>query len=67
MSENLLNEILARHGVEDAHEFLDRSDNLPIERAPDPDVRMRGSVHQIKGMLSNRKSVQVRLSELKHV
>jgi hypothetical protein len=63
MAKNLLTDLLARHGVSDAHEFLDRSEDAPLKRAPDPDVRMRGGVHR----MSDRKSVQGRISELKHV
>lgn len=67
MTENLLTKLLARHGVNDAHEFLDKSNDAPIKRAPDPDVHMRGSVHQMKNLMSDRKSIQERFSELKHV
>ncbi|TPI64256.1 hypothetical protein FJ420_17180 [Mesorhizobium sp. B3-1-3] len=68
MNGNRLNDILTRHGVADAHELLESiSDGVRIRRAQDPDVHMRGSIHQMKDLVSTPESVQDGFSQLEHL
>jgi hypothetical protein len=67
MTENVLNKILARHGISDAHDFMEKNEDANMKRSSIPDVIMRGSVHQMKNMISTRMSVQERFSKLKHL
>jgi hypothetical protein len=68
MNANRLNDILARHGVSDAHLALDSfMDKAPIKRTDEPDVHMRGSVHQMKDLVTTRESVQIEFSQLEHL
>lgn len=65
---NRLYDILARHGVTDPHALLDRaSESVPVTRTNEPDVHMRGSVHQMLDLVSTPESVQKGFSELKHL
>jgi len=64
---NRLYDILSRHGVADPHEALDSNKKAPIKRTEEPDVHMRGSVHQMKNLVSTPESVQEGFSELKHL
>jgi hypothetical protein len=65
---NRLYDILNRHGVSDPYEALESAGaSAPIKRTDEPDVHMRGSIHQMKDLVSTPESVQQGFSELKHL
>mgnify|MGYP001258170560 CR=1 FL=1 len=65
---NRLYDILTRHGVSDPHAALDAASvSAPVKRTDEPDVHMRGSVHQMKNLVSTPESVQEGFSRLEHL
>lgn len=68
MKKNILNDVLARHGIEDARKFLlTKGEDAVVKSSREPEVRLRGSVQLMKQRKVSREAVKVGFDKLEYL